>query len=80
MFNGHFLHYLLCVTVSSLTVQDPFIIRCIESVHMACEKVFMLEIINILNLAITDKLISNNNSRKLQQHKIIILFVFYSWS
>jgi hypothetical protein len=33
---------------------------------MALEKVFTLEIINILNLALTDKFISNNNSRKLQ--------------
>jgi len=47
---------------------------------MAREKVFTLEIINILNLALTDKLISNSNSRKLQQHKIIILFVFCSCS
>jgi len=39
---------------------------------MAHEKVFTLEIVNILNLALTDKLIS----RKLQQCKIIILFVF----
>jgi hypothetical protein len=43
--------------------------------HMTREKFVTLEIINILNLALTGKLLSSNNSRKYNEHKIILFVV-----
>ena len=42
---------------------------------MTREKFVTLEIINILNLALTGKLLSSNNSRKYNEHKIILFVV-----